>query len=74
MVSEISSGFVDGLRRPWLGSDWHLDDVYIRGQGELRYLWHVVGQDGVVPDILVQSRRAGTAAKQCPWRPYKGMN
>jgi putative transposase len=41
-----------------------LDEVFIRSQGELHYLWRAVDQDGVVLDILVQSRRDATAAKR----------
>ena len=51
-------------RRPRPGDKWHLDEVFIRIQGELRYLWCAVDQNGVVLDILVQSRRDGAAAKR----------
>ena len=50
-------------RRPQPGDKWHLDEVFIRIQGELQYLWRAVDQDGVVLDILVQSRRDAKAAK-----------
>ena len=46
-------------RRPKPGSTWHLDEVYLRINGELHYLWRAVDQNGVVLDILVQRRRAG---------------
>jgi putative transposase len=37
------------------------------------YLWRAVDQDGVVPDILVQKRRDGNAAKRFFRRPLKGL-
>jgi putative transposase len=62
---KFGSAFADNLRRrrPRPGDKWHLDEVFIRVQGELRYLWRAVDQNGVVLDILVQSRRDGAAAK-----------
>jgi putative transposase len=49
-------------RRPRPGDTWHLDEVFIRIRGVLRYLWRAVDQHGVVLDILVQEKRDGTAA------------
>ena len=51
-------------RRPQPGDTWHLDEVFIRIQGVLHYLWRAVDQHGVVLDILVQERRNGAAAKR----------
>ena len=51
-------------RRPKPGDTWHLDEVYLRINGELHYLWRAVDQHGVVLDILVQDRRNATAAKR----------
>jgi transposase-like protein len=48
-------------RRPQPGDTWHLDEVFIRIQGVLHYLWRAVDQHGVVLDILVQDRRNGAA-------------
>jgi len=42
--------------RPKQGDTWCLDEVYLRINGELNYLWRVVEQNGVVLDILVQHR------------------
>ncbi len=39
----------------------------------MHYLWHAVDQDGVVLDILVQTRRDGTAAKRFFKRLLKGL-
>jgi putative transposase len=33
------------LRRPRPGDKWHLDEVFLRIRGELRYLWRAVDQD-----------------------------
>ena len=51
-------------RRPRPGDKWHLDEVFIRVQGKLHYLWRAVDQHGHVLDILVQSRRNARAAKR----------
>ena len=60
-------------RRPRPGDKWHLDEVFIRIQGVLHYLWRAVHQDGVVLDILVQSRRDAGAAKRFFNRLLKGL-
>jgi putative transposase len=51
-------------RRPRPGDTWHMDEVFLTINGERQYLWRAVDQDGHVLDILVQSRRNKTAAKQ----------
>jgi putative transposase len=60
-------------RRPKPGDKWHLDEVFIRIQGELHYLWRAVDQDGVVLDILVQPRRDAKAAKRFFKRLLRGL-
>ncbi|MCP3671211.1 MAG: IS6 family transposase [Gammaproteobacteria bacterium] len=46
-----------------LGDTWYLDEVYIvTAQGERRYLWRAVDQDGDVLDILVQKHKDRRAA------------
>jgi hypothetical protein len=47
--------------------------VFIRIQGELHYLWRAVDQDGVMLDILVQSRRDAGAARRFFKRLLKGL-
>ncbi len=58
--------YANGLRhkssRP--GDRWHLDEVFLKINGRLHYLWRAVDQDGDVLDILVQSRRDKKAAKK----------
>src|SRR5271170_5187310 len=47
-----------------LGDHWHLDEVFIRINGQQRYLWRAVDQDGDVIDILVQPHRDQRAAER----------
>ncbi|MBT2398823.1 IS6 family transposase [Streptomyces sp. ISL-100] len=51
-------------RRPRPGDKWHLDEVFVKINGEQRYLWRAVDQDGNVLDILVQNRRDKAAARR----------
>ncbi len=53
-------------RRCWPrpGDKWHLDEVFIKINGEHKYLWRAVDQDGNVLDILVQNRRDKAAARR----------
>ncbi|MCX4597291.1 IS6 family transposase [Streptomyces sp. NBC_01549] len=51
-------------RRRRAGDKWHLDEAFIKVNGERRYLWRAVDQDGNVLDILVQSKRDAKAAKR----------
>ena len=44
-------------RRARLGDKWHLDEVFIKINGTLHYLWRAVDQDGNVLDVLVQLHR-----------------
>ncbi len=46
------------------GDKWHLDEVCIKINGEQKYLWRAVDQDGNVLDILVQDRRDKAAARR----------
>jgi putative transposase len=42
----------------------HLDEVFLKINGRVHYLWRAVDQDGDVLDILVQSQRDKRAAKK----------
>ena len=79
---KFGAAYAAGLRRrrPKAGDNWHLDEVFIKVNGQRQYLWRAVDQDGNVLDILVQSRRNTKAAKrflaklmkrhrQLGWRP-----
>ena len=56
--------FARRLRRraPRPGDKWHLDEVFVKIGGVRKYLWRAVDQHGNVLDILIQSKRDGTAA------------
>ena len=43
---------------------WHLDEMFIRINGEQHDLWRAVDQEGDTIDILVQKRRDAGAAKR----------
>jgi putative transposase len=51
-------------RQGRLSDHWHLDEVFIRINGQQQYLWRAVDQDGDVIDILVQPRRDRHAAER----------
>ena len=63
---KFGQAYADGLRRrqPRPGDKWHLDEIFVRINGELKYLWRAVDQDGNVLDILVQSRRDKASARR----------
>jgi putative transposase len=60
-------------RRAKPGDTWHMDEVFLRINGELHYLWRAVDQHGVVLDILVQDRRNASAAKRFFKRLLAGL-
>ena len=64
--TKFGQRYADSLRRrrPRPGDKWHLDEVFIKIDGEQKYLWRAVDQDGNVLDILVQSRRDKAAARR----------
>jgi putative transposase len=49
-------------RRPKPHTTWHLDEVYLKIDGHMVYLWRAVDAEGEVLDVLVQSRRNKRAA------------
>jgi putative transposase len=63
---KFGQAYANALRRrqPQLGDKWHLDEVFLKINGRLQYLWRAVDQDGHVLDILVQSRRDKAAARR----------
>ena len=60
-------------RRPKPGDKWLLDEVFIRIRGKQHDLWRAADQNGVVLDILVQSRRNTKAAKRFFRKLLKGL-
>jgi putative transposase len=63
---KFGQGFANQIRRrlPAAGDKWHLDEVVLKIAGKKYWLWRAVDQDGIVLDILVQSRRDKGAAKR----------
>jgi putative transposase len=72
---KFGASFASKMRRqrPRPGDKWHLDEVFIRVQGELHSLWRAVDQNGVVLDILVQRKRDAKAAKRFFKRLLRGL-
>ncbi|SDD85206.1 putative transposase [Streptomyces prasinopilosus] len=64
--AKFGQAYSNGLRRrrPRPSDTWHLDEVFIKINGERKYLWRAVDADGNVPGILVQSRRDTAAARR----------
>src|SRR3954451_20138638 len=62
----FGQAFANQIRRklPGPGDKWHLDEVCLMIDGKKHWLWRAVDQDGVVLDVLVQSRRDKRAAKR----------
>jgi putative transposase len=67
--------YANNLRRrqPRTGDRWHLDEVFLKINGRVHYLWRAVDQDGDVLDILVQSHRNKRAAKKFFRKLLKGL-
>jgi putative transposase len=63
---KFGQDFANRIRRrlPAAGDKWHLDEVVLKIAGKKHWLWRAVDQDGIVLDILVQSRRDKRAAKR----------
>ena len=59
--------------RGQLGDTWYLDEVFIKINGVLHYLWRAVDQDGDEIDILVQKRKNKAAAMRFFKRLLKGQ-
>ncbi|WP_406723494.1 IS6 family transposase [Streptomyces sp. GD-15H] len=64
--AKFGQAYANALRRrqPRPGDKWHLDEVFIKINGERKYLWRAVDANGAVLDILVQNRRDTAAAKR----------
>jgi putative transposase len=60
-ASEIRRKRVQAMRQHthWR---WHLDEVYVRVQGEMRYLWRAVDHEGEVLESFVTKDRDKAAA------------
>jgi transposase-like protein len=60
-------------RRGRLGDCWPLDEVFLRINGRLQYLWRAVDQDGEGLDILVKRPRRKQAAEKFFRKLLKGL-
>ena len=60
-AAEIRHKRVDSMRRHthW---QWHLDEVYVRINGEMHYLWRAVDHEGEVLESLASKQRDKAAA------------
>jgi len=63
---KFGQGFANQIRRKLhaFGDKWPLDDVVLTIAGVKHWLWRAVDQNGVVLDILVQSRRDTRTTKR----------
>ena len=60
-AAEIRKKRVDGMR-PHTHWRWHLDEVYVKINGEMRYLWRAVDHEGEVLESYVTTTRDKAAA------------
>jgi putative transposase len=59
--------------RGQLGDTWYLDEVFIKINGAVHYLWRAVDQDSDELDIIVQKRRNKKAAMKFFRKLLKGQ-
>ncbi len=73
--AKFGQTYANGLRRRRArpGDKWHLDEVFIKINGKIHYLWRAVDQHGNVLDILVTSRRDTRAASRFFRKLLKGL-
>jgi putative transposase len=64
--AKFGQTYVGALRRrqPRPGDKWHLDEVFMKINGEQKYLWRAVDTNGTVLDTLEQNRRDTAAARR----------
>ena len=72
---KFGPGYARSIRKKQgrLGDIWHVDELFVKIQGEQLYLWRAVDQDGDVLDILVTKRRDKRAAKRFFRKVLKGQ-
>src|SRR3712207_3361498 len=63
---KFGQDFANQIRRrlPCAGDKWPLDEVCLMIAGKKHWLWRAVDQDGMVLDVLLQSRRDKQAARR----------
>ena len=64
--TKFGATFAAGLRprHARAGDNWHVDEVALKICGKRHWLWRAVDHNGVVLDILLQSRRDQQAAER----------
>src|SRR5680860_1053034 len=62
-ASDIRRKRVQQLRA-WSNHKWHLDEMYVKINGEIHYLWSAVDHEGEVLEALVTKRRDRKADAQ----------
>ena len=60
-AAEIRKERMDRMR-PFSGWRWHLDEVFVKINGERHYLWRAVDQEGEVLEAFVSKKRDRKAA------------
>ena len=72
---KFGQSFANEVRRrlPRPGDKWHLDEMYLKINGKLHYLWRAVDQESQVLDILLQTHRDKRAAKRFFKKLLKGL-
>ena len=67
-VERFGSKFAREIRKNRIGShsnwQWHLDEVFVKINGERFYLWRAVDHEGEVLECFVTKRRDKAAAKK----------
>jgi putative transposase len=66
--------YANDLRRrsPWPGDKLHLDEVFLKFNDRINYLWRAVDQEGNVLNIMVQSKKDKKAARKFFRKLLKG--
>ena len=52
--------------RALLGCRWHLDEVFVKINGERHYLWRAVDQEGEVLEAFVSKKRGRPGRLEIP--------
>ena len=55
-----------GRMRALLGCRWHLDEVFVKINGERHYLWRAVDQEGEVLEAFVSKKRGRPGRLEIP--------
>ena len=61
-------------RRPKPGQAWHLDEVFLRINGEQHYLWRAVDQPGVLLDNRAENSHRPTRRRERQMQRFKSSD